>query len=225
MRRSDRLAAADGDRAGARGALPESARRAAARLGYRDFVLVALVVRAENIFPDTWLYVHDRGVRVGRIQNFNNWSAALNEARGTTCLGCEYFCSQGDALWSMSDESLVRLATDEVGRLGLARPGDIIDGAVVKVEKAYPVYDEHYGAAVEEIRAGLAGIRNLQVIGRNGMHKYNNQDHSMLTGLIAARRLGGDEHDPWRVNTDAEYIEESKIETMGDGRIRARIEQ
>ncbi|HWA87478.1 MAG TPA: NAD(P)/FAD-dependent oxidoreductase [Opitutus sp.] len=206
-------------------AMPESARRAAERLHYRDFALVALVVRGERLFADNWLYVHDPNVRVGRIQNFNNWSAALNEAPGTTCLGFEYFCAKGDALWSMDDDALIRLAATEMERLGLAQTDSLIDGAVVRVEKTYPVYDEHYRTAVDEIRSALVRIPNLQPVGRNGMHKYNNQDHSMLTGMMAARRLDGGRHDPWRVNSDAEYLEEAVAESAEEARVRSRTER
>jgi protoporphyrinogen oxidase len=189
-------------------AMAPAVHAAAQRLRYRDFLTVALVVRGEGLFPDNWLYVHDQEVRVGRIQNFNNWSAAMNEAPGTTCLGFEYFCASGGELWRRSDRELVDLASGEMERLGLAARSAVLDGTVVRVEKAYPVYDDHYRSAVATIRRALEAVPNLQPVGRNGMHKYNNQDHSMLTAFIAARRLAGDPRDPWRVNTDAEYHEE-----------------
>lgn len=196
---------------------------AARGLRYRDFLTVALMVRAEELFSDNWIYIHDETVSVGRVQNFNNWSAELVPDGGVTCLGLEYFCSQGDQLWEMSDQELIELAKFEIGKIGLARPEDIFDGAVVRMDKAYPVYDGAYQEHVETIRGGLCKLKNLQVAGRNGMHKYNNQDHSMLTGMIAAKRILGDERDPWRVNTDAEYHEGKSIKPDAGRLVPERI--
>ncbi len=188
--------------------LPEEVRQAAGRLRYRDFLTVALIVEGPNPFPDNWIYVHDPGVKLGRIQNYRNWSEAMGGVGGTTCLGLEYFCFEGDGLWSMSDDALIALGRRELEQLGLVRPEQHRDGAVVRMVKAYPVYDPGYKEAVDEIRRGLAAFSNLQVVGRNGMHKYNNQDHSMLTALLAARNLGGADFNLWKVNTEAEYNEE-----------------
>jgi protoporphyrinogen oxidase len=181
---------------------------AADRLRYRDFLTVALIVEAADLFPDNWIYVHDPAVRVGRIQNFKNWSPDMVPDAAQTCLGMEYFCTAGDDLWTMADQDLVRLATRELAAIGLAEEGMVPDGVVVRMAKAYPVYDEAYSEAVAAIRRYLSRFANLQVIGRNGMHKYNNMDHSMLTGMLAVRNLFGERHDLWEVNADDAYHEE-----------------
>jgi len=181
---------------------------AARRLTYRDFLTVALVVEGDNPFPDNWIYVHEPCVRLGRIQNFRNWSPEMVARAGTTCLGLEYFCFEGDELWNARDEDLLALGRREISSLGLVRPGQIVDGTVVRMEKAYPVYPPGYQDSLAVIRRGLADVVNLQVVGRNGMHRYNNQDHSMMTGLLAVRNLQGASYDLWKVNNDAEYHEE-----------------
>jgi protoporphyrinogen oxidase len=184
---------------------------AAARLEYRDFLTVSLMVRRENLFPDNWIYIHDPGVKLGRIQNFNNWSRAMSPEAGVTCLGLEYFCFEGDELWRAADSDLVELGKRELRQLGLASATDeIFDGCVVRMPKAYPVYGPNYAADVGLIRRELEKLPNLQVVGRNGMHRYNNMDHSMMTALLAARNLRGGHFDLWRVNTDAEYHEEAR---------------
>jgi protoporphyrinogen oxidase len=187
--------------------LRDEAIKAAKALAYRDFLTVALMVRRENLFPDNWIYVHDPTVKLGRIQNFNNWSASLLPESGITCLGLEYFCFKGDGLWEMSDTDLITLGKTEIEKLGLVKAEDVFDGAVVRMEKAYPIYDPGYQEAVEKIRIALSELKNFQVTGRNGMHKYNNQDHSMMTALLAARNIDGGSYDIWKVNTDAEYHE------------------
>jgi protoporphyrinogen oxidase len=189
-------------------ALPQEALDAANRLAYRDFVTVAIVVRQRDVFPDNWIYIHDPSVQVGRIQNFKNWSPEMVPDAAMTCLGLEYFCSEGDALWSLSDEAFVDLARREVVQIGLAAADAIVDGAVVRAKKAYPVYDAGYVDALNIVRRHLKPLANLQLIGRNGMHKYNNQDHSMLTAFLAVRNLLGERHDLWAVNADDEYHEE-----------------
>jgi protoporphyrinogen oxidase len=186
---------------------------AAKRLSYRDFILVALIVNRTQLFPDNWIYVHDPEVRVGRIENFNNWTAEMAGRPDVTCLELEYFCSKDEPLWNSSDAEILTLAKTELEHLGFAKVSDVLDGCVVRVEKAYPVYDGEYKRNVQIIRGALAEFANLQVIGRNGMHKYNNQDHSMLTGMLAARNLSGGDHDVWKVNTDAEYQEEESENT------------
>lgn len=188
--------------------LSELVRAAATRLGYRDFLTVALIVEGENPFPDNWIYVHEPGVKLGRIQNFKNWSEAMIGRPGTTCLGLEYFCFAGDGLWNASDADLIELGKRELAQLGLARKACIREGVVVRMEKAYPVYAADYQANVDVIRDALSAFGNLQVVGRNGMHKYNNQDHSMMTAMLAARNLKGGRFNLWNVNTDAEYHEE-----------------
>ena len=196
--------------------LAPDALSAARRLGYRDFLTVALVIEGENPFPDNWIYVHEPDVKLGRIQNFKNWSEAMIGRPGTTCLGLEYFCFRGDGLWTMSDEALIDLGKTELARLGLVRPEKIGEGSVVRMEKAYPVYDGEYQAHLEVIRSALAPFANFQVVGRNGMHKYNNQDHSMMTAMLAAKNLTGGQFNLWNVNTDAEYHEEaSQPDTSG----------
>jgi protoporphyrinogen oxidase len=192
---------------------PEPVRRAAKRLQYRDYLAVCLICRRENLFPDNWIYVHDPGVYVGRIQNYGNWSPAMVPEPGTSCLGLEYFCFEGDHLWSRTDEDLVRLGTDELAKLKLLNPSDVKEGVVLRVPKAYPVYDATYQEALHEIRAWLSSIENLQLIGRNGMHRYNNQDHSMLTGMLAAKNIDGHNYDLWEVNADAEYHESGNVIT------------
>jgi len=185
-------------------------RTAAEGLRYRDFLVVALVVDREDLFPDNWIYVHTPGVRVGRIQNFNNWSADLVPVPGKTCLGMEYFCFEGDGMWTRSDDDLIALAARELEALKLAPGAPIEDGAVVRMPKAYPIYDSHYKAHLERIRDFIDPIPNLHAIGRNGMHKYNNQDHSMLTAMFAVENMQGASHDIWSVNTDFEYHEEQR---------------
>ncbi len=191
--------------------LPEPVRIAAKGLSYRDFLTVALVVEGENPFPDNWIYIHDPAVKLGRIQNFKNWSEAMIGRAGTTCLGLEYFCFEGDGLWSMPDAELIELGKREVVQLGLVQADKIREGSVVRIEKAYPVYDATYQQHVDTIRDALAlHATNLQVVGRNGMHKYNNQDHSMMTALLAVKNLKGESYNLWNVNGDAEYHEEVK---------------
>ncbi len=187
--------------------LPSAALAAADQLAYRDFLTVALVVEGANPFPDNWIYIHAPEVKLGRIQNFKNWSEAMIGRPGTTCLGLEYFCFEGDGLWTMSDAALIELGKTELARLGLVRAEQIREGAVVRMGKAYPVYDPGYQGNVDVLREALAGFDNLQVIGRNGMHKYNNQDHSMMTAILAAKNIQGGHFNLWNVNTDAEYHE------------------
>lgn len=187
---------------------PAVVREAAERLRYRDFLTVALIVDQAEVFPDNWIYVHETTVKVGRIQNFKNWSPDMVPEPSKTCLGLEYFCSEGDQLWSLSDAELVDLGRFELATLGLAEADRIVDGTVVRMKKAYPVYDEGYESAVEAVRRHLAGFENLQLVGRNGMHKYNNQDHSMVTAMLAVRNYFGERHDVWAVNADDEYHEE-----------------
>ncbi len=181
-------------------------------LNYRDFLTVALMIDQEKLFPDNWIYIHTPGVTVGRIQNFNNWSQAMVPGPGTTCLGLEYFCFEGDGLWTSSDESLIELAKKELGELGLADPSKVFDGAVVRQQKAYPVYDSEYAAHLAKVRSFIDPIPNLHTVGRNGMHKYNNADHSMLTAMMAVANMRGASHDVWAVNTDFDYHEEQKLE-------------
>jgi protoporphyrinogen oxidase len=190
--------------------LPLSVTSAARSLKYRDFLIVGLIARGEPQFTDNWVYVHDPSVRVGRIQNFKSWSPDMVPDPTTASYGLEYFCFEGDGLWTTPDPELIALATAEIAALGLARPEDIVDGTVIRQKKAYPVYDEDYAWRVEAIRRGLAErFTNLHLVGRNGMHKYNNQDHAMMTGLLTARNIVASEakFDVWGVNQDAAYHE------------------
>jgi protoporphyrinogen oxidase len=181
-------------------------------LNYRDFLTVALMIDQEKLFPDNWIYIHTPGVTVGRIQNFNNWSAAMVPRPGTTCLGLEYFCFEGDGLWTSPDETLIELAKKELTQLGLADATKVIDGTVVRQQKAYPVYDAAYADHLKVVRTFIDPIPNLHTVGRNGMHKYNNADHSMLTAMMAVANMRGASHDVWAVNTDFDYHEEQKLE-------------
>lgn len=194
---------------------PEPIRRGGEGLKYRDFLVVALILDASDLFPDNWIYIHTPGVQVGRIQNFNNWSQAMVPEPGRTCLGMEYFCFEGDRLWGSPDEELIRIATHELQQLGLADASRVVDGAVVRMPKAYPVYDSAYAGHLDTVRAYLDPIPNLHLVGRNGMHKYNNQDHSMLTAMMTVWNMMGACHDVWGVNTDFEYHEEMRLETPG----------
>jgi protoporphyrinogen oxidase len=188
---------------------PADALEAARGLRYRDFLTVALVLRGEDLFPDNWIYVHDPSVLVGRIQNYRSWSPWMVPANGTTCIGLEYFCFEGDDLWEMGDERLVELAAAELGRLGLAAEARIERGYVERVPKAYPIYDERYAERLVRVRRWLDGLENLQQVGRNGLHRYNNSDHSMLTAIRAVDNLvAGAGHDLWSVNADGTYHEE-----------------
>jgi protoporphyrinogen oxidase len=195
---------------------PESVLASARGLRYRDFMTVALIIDQAELFPDNWIYIHDPGVRVGRIQNFKNWSAEMVPDPRFTVLGLEYFCSEDDALWSSTDAQLIELAKDELATLGLADKTRVVDGAVVRQPKAYPLYDHDYRTHVAKVREFLElEAPNLQVAGRNGMHKYNNHDHAMMTGLMAARNIMGASFDLWRVNSDAEYLESEDSVTDG----------
>ena len=193
--------------------LPADARLrgAAAGLRYRDYVLVAVVVDRPDLMPDNWIYVHDPDVRTGRIQNFGSWSPDLLADPATSCLGFEYFCDEGDSTWAASDGELVDLAFEDLGKLGFARGCKALTTAVVRQRKAYPVYDDAYRANVAVVRERVEALYpTLHLAGRNGMHRYNNQDHAMMTGLVAARNVAAGKRalDPWRVNDDAEYIED-----------------
>jgi protoporphyrinogen oxidase len=196
--------------------LAPQALAAAAALKYRDFITVAVMLRTSKAFPDHWIYIHDPDIRAGRIQNFANWSPEMVPDPAITCLGLEYFCFQGDELWSMADDDLIALAARELEALGLAGNEAIVDGAVVRQPKAYPVYDDTYKTHIQSIRAALMSAgEGLQVVGRNGMHKYNNQDHSMMTAMLAAKNILSNQpiYDPWKVNQDAEYIEATEKAT------------
>ncbi len=187
---------------------PSDVIEAAQGLRYRDFLTVALVLEGGDPFPDNWVYVHDAGVRVGRIQNYRSWSPWMVPRPDRASVGLEYFCFEGDELWSMDDASLIELAAGELRSLGLAPAARVERGWVVRVPKAYPVYDARYAERLATIRRWLDRIEGLQQVGRNGLHRYNNSDHSMLTAMMAVENLcDGVGHDLWTVNADAVYHE------------------
>jgi protoporphyrinogen oxidase len=191
-------------------AMSESARAAADALRYRDFLTVVLILKDRGAVADNWIYIHDPGVRVGRVQNFKSWSPEMVPDPAMACYGLEYFCFEGDGLWSAPDASLLELGRRELVAIGLAAADDVVDGCVVRQRKAYPVYDADYARHVETIRAEITrAYPNLHLVGRNGMHKYNNQDHAMMTAMLCARNILAGEplYDVWRVNEDAEYHE------------------
>lgn len=180
------------------------------QLRYRDFITVALMIRADDMFPDNWIYIHDPAVKVGRIQNFRSWSPEMVPDPDTACVGLEYFCFAGDGLWNSSDAELIALARKEMAYLGLAKPDTVMGGVVVRQEKAYPVYDDAYKTHVQSVRDNLDSLYpTLHLVGRNGMHKYNNQDHAMMTAMLSVRNIeaGAKIYDVWNVNEDAEYHE------------------
>ena len=188
---------------------PQRVLDAANGLKYRDFLIVPIVVNLKSLFPDNWIYIHSPEFRVGRIQNFKNWSAAMVPDPEKTCLGMEYFCSEGDDIWEKSDEELIQLATKEIVGLALVPDASFVeDGTVIRQKKAYPVYDGEYRKHLAILQEFMQSFENLQTVGRNGMHRYNNQDHSMLTGLLAAKNIMGERHDLWDINTERSYHED-----------------
>jgi len=190
---------------------PPAVLNAAETLHYRDFLTVCLIINKPNLFPDTWVYIHDPTVQVGRIQNFKNWSPDMVPDLTKSSVGLEYFCTEGDALWTMADADLIELGKREIDRIGLASYAHIEDGCVFRVPQAYPVYDSGYREYLAIVRGFVDGLENFQTIGRNGLHRYDNQDHAMLTGILAVRNLVvGEKHDIWSINTDQEYHEESR---------------
>ena len=190
---------------------PDHVREAAQTLRYRNLCLVALMTREQEAFPDNWIYLHDPRTQAGRVQNFGAWSSDMVRPN-TTCLGVEYFCFEEDEIWRMSDADAVELATSDLEKIGLLDPASVFDGVKVHVPKAYPMYDSRYREAVAEIRGYLESFENLSTFGRNGLHRYNNQDHSMWTAMLATMNYTeGASHDVWSVNTKAEYLEEGPL--------------
>jgi protoporphyrinogen oxidase len=198
--------------------VPDDVRRAAERIRHRDFLTIALVVPESDGFPDNWIYVHETGVRLGRIQNFGSWSPDMVK-EGRTCLGLEYFVNEGDDLWSMDDADLIALGTRELATIGLVEPEHVQTGYVVRMPKAYPTYDEEYHEAVGVMRGWLAACApNVHPVGRNGMHRYNNQDHSMYTAMLTVENIVNDaDHDIWAVNVEDDYHEEVRGATPAAG--------
>lgn len=190
--------------------LPEAARQAARSLRYRDFLTVGLIVHDRGRFSDNWIYIHDPSVQVGRVQNYKSWSPEMVPDAGYCSYGLEYFCFEGDGLWTTSDRELIELAKREIQKVNLAASADVVDGCVIRQPKAYPVYDDAYQQHVDTVRRALdENYPTLHLVGRNGMHKYNNQDHAMMTAMLTAKNiLAGDrKYDVWAVNQDAEYHE------------------
>lgn len=189
----------------------EEVRTAARQLKYRDFVIVTLILDRPDPFPDNWIYVHDPNVSVGRIQNFRAWSPDMLPNPRQSSIGMEYFCNQDDAIWQMDDDQLARMAANELESLGLAEKKSVTDWAIIRQKKAYPVYDADYASALQVIREWLEKLENFQTVGRNGLHRYNNQDHSMLTAMLAAKNIVGERHDLWGVNVERSYQEEFQV--------------
>ncbi len=183
--------------------------KAAKQLNYRDFLTVVLICKDKDSFTDNWIYIHDPSVKVGRIQNFKSWSPYMVPDKNMACYGLEYFCFEGDGMWQMKEEDLIALAKKEMHQIGLMNEDNVVDGYVVRQAKAYPVYDKEYKDHIETIKQALKNYKGLYLIGRNGMHKYNNQDHSMMTAMLAAKNIiaGNELYDVWNVNQDAEYHE------------------
>lgn len=181
---------------------------AATRLRYRDFLTVALVINKKEMFPDNWIYIHDPSVLMGRIQNFKNWSPYMVVDDNKTCLGLEYFAFVGDNLWSLTDEELVALGKKEICQIGLATPQEIEDGTVIRMPKAYPMYTGSFREDMDCLRTFLSSFKNLFCCGRNGQHRYNNQDHSMMTAILTVKNILGENHNIWDVNVEDEYHEE-----------------
>ncbi|MGB3312778.1 MAG: NAD(P)/FAD-dependent oxidoreductase [Albidovulum sp.] len=199
---------------------PPEVVEAADMLKYRDFLIVTLVLDHADPFRDNWIYIHSPKVKVGRIQNFRAWSKEMLPDQNTASIGMEYFCQEGDGLWSMSDADLRELASKELEQLGLAKATDVIDAAIIRQPKAYPVYDGDYRAALDVIEDWLLSLENFQTVGRNGLHRYNNQDHSMLSAMLAARNILGENNDVWNVNVERSYHEEFEVKKEGEAGLK-----
>ena len=187
----------------------DSVKTSGENLKFRDFLSVALVINEEDAFPDNWIYIHEPDVKVGRVQNYGSWSPYMVK-EGKTCLGLEYFVNIGDELWSMDDENLISLATEELEKLSLIKKNSTLEGYVVRMPKAYPVYDLNYSTNISNIEDWLSKDHSsIYPIGRNGMHRYNNQDHSMMTAVKSVRNiLLGETNDIWKINVEDDYLEE-----------------
>jgi protoporphyrinogen oxidase len=198
--------------------LSEKTQQAASSLKYRDFITVMLILKDREFFNDNWIYIHDPSVQVGRIQNFKSWSPEMVPDPSMCCYGLEYFCFEGDGLWTSSDENLIHQAKTELEKVGLAKASDVLDGCVVRQPKAYPVYDDDYATHVNTVREELESrFPTLHLVGRNGMHKYNNQDHAMMTAMLCVENILAEKkvYDLWNVNQDAEYHESGSAGSTG----------
>ena len=211
--------------------VPDQVIEAANALKYRDFLTVVLILKDRKAFDDNWIYIHDPSVKVGRIQNFKSWSPEMVPDPAMTCYGLEYFCFEGDGLWNSPDADLIARGKQELAQIGLAKPEDVVDGCVVRQRKAYPVYDDDYARHVATIREELQrNYPHLHLVGRNGMHKYNNQDHAMMTAMLCVKNILAGEplFDLWQVNQDAEYHEAGKageqVGATGLRQVPARVQ-
>jgi len=191
---------------------PEDVMRAAENLGYRSIITVDIIIDKKDVFPDNWIYIHSPEVKLGRIQNFKNWSSSMVPDQSKTSLGLEYFCTEGDELWNMPDEELFKLASSEIEKIKICKSSDIIDYVIIKVPKAYPVYMTGYRKYMDIIEEYAKKFSNLQFVGRYGMFKYNNMDHSIMTGIYAAKNIIQNNYsfDTWSINTEPEYHEEKQ---------------
>jgi protoporphyrinogen oxidase len=196
---------------------PDAVVEAAERLKYRDFLIVTLCISRPDPFPDNWIYIHSPEVKVARIQNFRAWSKEMVADPSTSSIGMEYFCNVDDAFWKMEDEALRDLAASELEYLGLGKASEVVDFAVIRQPKAYPVYDSEYRAALDVVSGWLSTLANFQTVGRNGLHRYNNQDHSMLSAMYAAENILGAQHDVWNVNVERSYHEEFVVDKSKTG--------
>ena len=207
---------------------PDHIVAAANNLRYRDYLTVVLIINRDDVFPDNWIYIHTPEVKLGRIQNYKNWSPEMVPDMSKSSLGLEYFLWESDEEWRWPDERLIETGIRECVQIGLIDPKEVLDGTVVRMKKAYPVYDQNYHNSVAVLQEYICGFKNLQTIGRNGLHRYNNQDHSMMTGVYAARNLNGEAHDVWAVNTEQEYHEEGELAkkngAMGDRLVPTRLQ-
>jgi len=201
---------------------PANVREVAEGLIYRDFLTVGMLVSrlklkeytsngGSSLIRDNWIYVQEPDVLVGRLQIFNNWSPYMVADPDKVWLGLEYFCNEGDELWCKPDDEMIQLGREELHRIGIIDEADVLDGTVLRMEKTYPAYFGAYDR-FDEIRQFVDGIENLFLIGRNGMHRYNNQDHSMLTAMVSVDNIMAGETSKtnlWKINTEQEYHEES----------------
>ncbi|HEX2924513.1 MAG TPA: FAD-dependent oxidoreductase, partial [Chloroflexota bacterium] len=181
---------------------------AARGLRYRSIITVNLMLPRKETVPDTWIYIHAPEVVAGRLQVYKNWSPAMVPNPEMSTLGLEYFADEGDQMWTQSNEALSEIARADLDRIGLAKSSEVFDGFVVRYPKAYPVYADAYLDKVSVLRSYLSQFCNLECAGRYGQFRYNNMDHSILTGMLAARKLCGEPCDPWTVNVDDDYHEE-----------------
>ena len=190
---------------------PQEVRDAAAKLRFRDYFTVALISKDDKRFDDNWIYIQEGSVKMGRIQNYKAWSPEMVPDSATACLGLEYFCFETDPIWSEPDEVLIEMGKRELESLGLGRAEDVLDATVVRQRKTYPIYDEDFSTSIDTIKAWMGTTTpGLHPVGRNGQHRYNNQDHSMMTAMLAVENIvaGQPRYDLWQVNQDAEYHEE-----------------